>query len=258
MPEGGKLLEHKPDGQLPARHGRALHGGECLLDDEPQPTIMRAHAHAGQNEIKAHFARAQVREFEVRALGDAHHVIERGRLFLRGREDALQLPSARFLLAEEGRADIGDDAVEGGRPRHRGKETVEFRRRGIEKTADLAQRRTVGSGRQQMQRDPTDEVLGAVGPMRVLGIADDERVGELGSIGRDVFRLAHAEFREGVVCGGRHARLAKRIEHEDPLSHPRPCGGGRACELPLRVEHHDRSRVAPQVRHQHGRGLACL
>ncbi len=62
---------------------------------------------------------AQIGQGKVRALGNAHDIIERRRLLLRRRENALQFTAAAFLLAEEGRADIGDDAVEGRRVRHR-------------------------------------------------------------------------------------------------------------------------------------------
>ena len=104
-----------------------------------------------------------------------------------------------------------------------------------------------------MQGDAAHQVLGAIRPVGIAGIADDEGVGQLRGVRRDMLRPALAEFRERVMGGRLHARLPERVQHVDALAHAPPMRGAGAGQLALRVEHDHGTRIAQQVWDQHRR-----
>ena len=102
-----------------------------------------------------------------------------------------------------------------------------------------------------MQDDATYEVLGAVCPMRVLGVADDECIRKLRRVRCHMLGASHAQLRKGIVRCRLDAGLPERIEHEHTLAHAHASSRRRSRKLALGIEHDNRAGIPKQVRNEY-------
>jgi hypothetical protein len=108
-----------------------------------------------------------------------------------------------------------------------------------------------------MQREPANEILRAIGPVRVFVVRDDKGIRQLRGVCRDMLRPPLSQLVERIMRGRCVSGLAEGVEDVNALTHAPAVRSGCAHQLTLRVEHQHRTRIPDEIWDQYGRRLAC-
>ena len=120
----------------------------------------------------------------------------------------------RFLLAQERRADIGDDAVEGLESTIASNSSVELRGVALSRRRSSRSVALFGLVASRCRAMPRTRFLALSVQCGIAGIADDQGIGELRGVSRDMLQAFPGRVRRKGY--GRPARAGTPVSRKDP------------------------------------------